>query len=131
MTRASTRTRDLCYSRALEISGGACEVCGERSVGSLHRRVTPGHGGRRGSATKQWEDDPANHLAVCGSGTTYCHGMMTNPYAFPTTRATLEAMGWVVARNGGVDPATVPVRTTRGFVLLDHDGGWIPCPSPT
>ncbi|MEU5155613.1 HNH endonuclease [Glycomyces sp. NPDC021274] len=90
-----------------ERSGGICEVCGLRRATNFQHRKNRSQGGR-------WT--ASNGLDVCGTGTTECHGdIHSNP-----TKA-YEA-GWSV--KSWDDETTAPVRTWRGLVLLDDEGGW-------
>jgi len=89
-----------------ERSGGICEVCGANRATNFQHRKNRSQGG-------PWS--ASNGLHACGSGTTGCHGRMhqepEEAYAF----------GWSV--KGAADPASTPVRTCYGWVLLDDEGG--------
>lgn len=94
-------------------SGGACERCGRNLVGtrlpySRHHRQRRRDGGDRLS----------NLLLLCGTGTTGCHGWITE-HPDPA-----QAAGWIVPALGDEDPAAVPVRLADGWLyLLDDAGG--------
>lgn len=90
-------------------SGGMCEVCGGKPSTNWHHRQNRSVGGR-------W--DAANGLAVCGTGTTGCHGYITtNPQA-------AREQGWSVPSH--LDPARTPAWIARrGFVLLNSVGDYI------
>lgn len=103
----STKTEKEARRLVRERSGGLCEVCGVRPATNYQHRKNRSQGG-------QWS--AVNGLDVCGSGTTGCHGRIHHSPA-----AAYEA-GWSV--KSWEDPAVVPVRTTRGLVLLDDEGGW-------
>ncbi len=112
---------------------GRCLRCGGRAT-NRHQRVGAGSGGRKGEALRR-QASPANHVSLCGSGTTGCHGACTNPAGFGLTREQLEQEGWIVRRNGGQDPALVPLRTDAWpeygpWVLLGHDGDVSPSHPP-
>lgn len=90
-------------------SGGRCERC-DRALGggigvSRHHRMRRRDGGDRLS----------NLLLLCGSGTTGCHGWVTE---HPDEA---YANGWSVRALATTDPAEVPVRINgRLWVLDDH-----------
>ncbi len=91
---------------------GRCLRCG-RPLGeprspswSCHHRQLRSQGG---------SDGPENRAALCGSGTTGCHGWAHHNRA--------DAAGWVVPSHG--DPARVPVLSwDRGLILLDGEFCW-------
>ena len=56
-----------------------------------------------------------NLILLCGTGTTGCHGWVHNHPA-----ESYEA-GWLV--HSWDEPLEVPVRSWRGLLLLDADGG--------
>lgn len=98
-----------------ERDAGRCVRCG-RFVGdwkSRHHRVSKGAGGSK----REWINSPSNLITLCGSGTTGCHGWVTEN----TTRAR-EFGGWCLNRNGLDDPRTFPVLYLGRWVLLDDDG---------
>lgn len=106
------RARDLVYGR----SGGVCEL---QIVGVCLGRATNWHHRLARSQGGLWQ--ASNGIHVCGSGTTGCHGAVTNTNGH---RAEYEAKGWIVSR--GVVPATVPVVLwPMGIVRLDDEGGWL------
>lgn len=66
---------------------------------------------------------PSNLLLVCGSGTTLCHGEITNN----VNRARALDAGWVVWLNAKIEPAAVPVtHALYGRVFLADDGSVTP-----
>jgi AhpD family alkylhydroperoxidase len=71
---------------------------------NLHHRQLRSQGGK---------NTAANLIALCGSGTTGCHGWV---HAHP---ADARAVGLIVP--SWADPAETPVRTWRGLVLLTDD----------
>lgn len=123
-TGAMRAQRDAVLAR----DGGRCARCGiDVTTGAVgyndHHRQGRGMGGRKGGA-RAAANLPARRLTLCGSGTTGCHGWVTeHPDA-------AERAGLVVRRGGGIDPARVPVLTWRGWVLLDDDGGLAASPAP-
>lgn len=106
---------------------GRCVVCGhlvDRAGDgwSVHHRQNRGMGGRRGAA-RAVSNSPANLVLVCGSGTSGCHGDITEG-RIPDARR----FGYVIPTNATVDHATVPIRTPFGWRLLDHEGGYTDLP---
>jgi hypothetical protein len=107
-------------------SGGWCEVrlpgvCLGRAA-NMHHRKNRSQGGRA---------DAANLVDLCGSGTTGCHGALTDTQG---RRAEYEVNGWIVP--GYQEPATVPVlihnaTTGHDWVLLDDHGDLEFAPFPT
>lgn len=101
--------RRLVYKR----SGGACEV---RIAGVCLGRATNWHHRQNRSQSGQWL--PSVGLHVCGSGTTGCHGALTNTNGH---RTEYERNGWIVRSHQ--NPAAVPVLYAgRDFYLLDDAG---------
>lgn len=60
-------------------------------------------------------NEPANLLTLCGDGTQLCHGWVER---HPTWA---QQHGWSVSFYGTA-PATIPVWTWRGWVLLTAGG---------
>lgn len=86
-------------------SGGVCEICGSARATNWHHRKNRSQGGK---------DTIANALHLCGSGTTGCHGRVTeNP-------AEAYKHGWSV--RSGFDPAETPVYRLRSWVVLNDNG---------
>ena len=98
---------------------GRCARCGRelygpsRGVGwSVHHRVDRGMGGSR----VWWINLPGNLLLLCGSGTTGCHGKVTN------NPAAAEQGGFSV-RRGVILPEEIAVQHALfGVVFLLNDG---------
>ncbi|WP_280499411.1 HNH endonuclease [Nocardia cyriacigeorgica] len=85
--------------------GGRCERCGQAGY-TIHHRRKRSQGGT-------WE--PSNLLALCGSGTTGCHGWVeANPNL-------ATAFGFWLRH--GQDSTTTPVWLWGRGVLLDDAGG--------
>lgn len=105
-------------------SGGRCEV---RVPGVCQGRATNWHHRRNRSAGGRWV--PSNGLDLCGTGTTGCHGYITEHPAESAEN------GWTV--RSWNDPVHVPalIHTTsfvHALVLLDDDGCFTPYhPPPT
>lgn len=98
----------------LERAGYRCECCG-KALGerrgedfSIHHRRCRGMGGTSWFGANL----TSNLLAVCGSGTTGCHGWIE------THRAEAMASGWLVSRYK--DPFTVPVEIEGRLVWLTN-----------
>ena len=88
-----------------ERAGDCCEIC-NAPANNAHHRKNRSQGG---------QDVLSNLLLLCGSGTTGCHGWVTNH-----PRTSMER-GWSVP--SWRDPAETPVTVycTR-LVLLSDDG---------
>lgn len=87
-------------------SGGVCERCGVAPATNWHHRKNRSQGG---------DDTLPNALHLCGSGTTGCHGYVTEHPADSYDK------GWSVRR--AFDPADVPVYRMGEWVLLTASGG--------
>ena len=103
MSRIPKAQRDKLAQR----SHGACEICFFAYATNWHHRKNRSQGG---------DNSLSNAMHLCGSGTTGCHGMVTeNP-------ALAYENGWSV--RSGHDPAIVPVlRFGSDWVLIDNEGG--------
>ena len=95
-------------------SGGGCEVgiegvC-QGAATNIHHRLKRSHGGT-------WA--PSNLLALCGSGTTGCHG-----YIEAHPNYSRQFGYWIFTGDG--EPNTVSVylhaHTVPRWVLLDDEG---------
>lgn len=90
-----------------------CNLHGTRGIDwSIHHRRRRGMGGDPRPDT----DLPANLVAVCGSGTTGCHGWIES------NRDAARALGLLVRADRM--PCLVPVVTWYGWVRLDNVGGF-------
>lgn len=111
MTGVTTRVRQIVLERDLH----TCQLCGRYIYGdtySLQHRVARG----MGSSGRDWKNLPANLVTVCGHATEpgKCHQFIeSHP-------AEAERLGYRVRQ--GANPASVPVKTYRGWLLLDNDG---------
>lgn len=99
-----------------------CEVCGDPLTGpkgmSIHHRKPRRMGGTRDKAI----NSPANLMAVCGSGTTGCHGHLES------RREWAIAHGYIVPSWD--NPADTPVIIDgMGSVYLHPEGGYSTNPS--
>jgi hypothetical protein len=96
-------------------SAGRCERCGLPGPTTVHHRVKRRRGGT-------WA--PANLLALCGDGTTGCHGWVE---AHP-----LNAQAHGLDLPTGTDPTTAEAYlwTVNGAAwwLLTDDGGYAEAP---
>jgi len=105
-------TRRLVLARDL----GRCAWCG-RWYGdalNIHHRLLRSHG---------TDNSPSNLIALCGSGTTGCHGAVHRKVAVSHQRGMI-VRSWLV-------PAEVAVLTWRGWMTLDDDGGAHAAPRPS
>ena len=86
-------------------SSGVCELCGAAQATNFHHRKNRSQGGKH---------ELSNAMHLCGSGTTGCHGMVTeHPLrAFDN--------GWSVRSR--FTPAEMPVKVRGEWVLLDDLG---------
>lgn len=113
-TGPNQKTRDVVAEREI----WCCARCG-RHLGSRggnhHHRRNRGQGG----SSKASINAPSNLLYVCGSGTTGCHGWITNH------PAKARELGFSLWLNSNEDPRDVAVQHAMyGRVFLDDDGGW-------
>lgn len=105
----SVKTRAQLHERA----HGCCERCGLYGANNAHHRRNRSQGGT---------DTLSNLALLCGSGTTLCHGWITE---HPDLA---EAEGWTIRRGDPRSPAEVPVRRysrelgEHRLVLLDDNG---------
>jgi hypothetical protein len=104
----------------VERAGNRCERCGRALLSwpfSLHHRRPRGMGGSHRPDT----DSVANALALCGSGTTGCHGWVES------NRDEARRLGFLVASHD--DPQFVPVALHLSrWVALHHDGTYRDAP---
>lgn len=107
----------------LNRSGFRCEICGkplgQNQFYSIHHRIPRGMGG----TDRPELNETSNLLALCGSGTSGCHGYIENH------RQEAYEKGWIVLRDH--NPADVPVEicidlpqmpSIKKFVFLSDDG---------
>jgi HNH endonuclease len=107
-----SRVRPSQREKLRERAHGCCEACGSPGATNAHHRINQSQGGL---------DDLANLMLLCGSGTTGCHGTVTeSPHL-------ARWMGYTLSSHQ--DPARSHVcrwsRELGGqqWVLLDDDGG--------
>ena len=103
---------------------GRCVRCGA-AASNTHHRKNRGMGGRRSADAVAEVNALGSLLSMCGSGTTGCHGDVTNG---DTVQAAID--GYVVGTNTIIDPADVPVKAYDGWFLYDNQGGRSSCPPP-
>jgi 5-methylcytosine-specific restriction protein A len=102
-TGPTAKVRALVYER----DGYSCRRCGDvDGPYALHHRRPRAAGGSRREDTNL----PSNLLLLCEQ----CH------LDVESKRDVSRAFGFLVRQ--GDDPATVPVRTVNGWVLLHADG---------
>jgi hypothetical protein len=86
---------------------GRCERCRGPLDGvfgmSVHHRKPRGLGGGKG---RPWINEPPNLLAICGSGTTGCHGWVESNRTIALHRGLLLLTGWL--------PEQTPFQSTDG-----------------
>lgn len=86
-------------------SDGICEICGTAPATNFHHRK---------NRSQLGGNELSNALHLCGSGTTGCHGMVTehprDAYNY----------GWSV--RSGFNPAETSVLRMGEWVLLDDEG---------
>lgn len=102
--------QEIAMPKLLARSGGHCERC--------DRQLTPGVSvNRHHRARRQAGGDCLeNLLLLCGTGTTGCHGWVTE---HPTEA---YANGWSVRALSNQDPADVPVRIRGRWWKLNPNG---------
>lgn len=102
-----------------------CEICGNFLSGvrgmawSLQHRLPRGMGGTRRPEVSA----ASNLIAVCGNGTTGCHGHLE------AHRLLAYDQGRAIRHGRDVNPAEVPVQLIHGHVLLADDGTWTEVPT--
>lgn len=112
MTAVALDVREAVLGRA----GGVCEHCGDPFDSvfglSVHHRHPRGMGG----TSRGWVNRPANLLAVCGSGTTACHGWIESHRT--------DALDRGLLLRSGYHPDETPYRDRDGtWWLLNDDAG--------
>lgn len=112
--RRSTGPTPAVRALVVERAGGACELCREPlgDVWSLHHRLPRRMGGTR----RGWINSPSNLLAVCGTGTTGCHGYIE------IHRVEALGCGWLLPDGQHPDQVSVllPRPTLRGHVARER-----------
>ncbi|WP_157571811.1 HNH endonuclease [Nocardioides alkalitolerans] len=117
-TGPSSAVRDIVAARC----GGRCEICDRPLAGtpwSRHHRNPRQMGGKRRAGI----NEASNLLAICGTGTTGCHGRVE------ANRRVAYTAGWLVHDRD--DPRLVPVELARGLTWLDDDGMYLTTPPST
>ena len=116
----SAGTRAKLHERAM----GCCERCGKPGATNAHHRLNQSQGG---------PDTLSNLLLMCGSGTTGCHGWVTqHPDDAQAHGFTVKLGQLTLSRTEPVTVSTEPVRRwsrvlgRAEWVLLDDDGGITP-----
>jgi hypothetical protein len=121
-TGPTKEVREIVLDRARH----RCERCGEllgmNMFYSIHHRIPRGMGG-----TDRTElNEPSNLLALCGSGTSGCHGWVESH------RSDSYGDGWLCYRND--DPRNIMVKVINPdsmsdrfqYVYLSDDGTYKP-----
>jgi len=96
----------VCRALVRARSDRICEVCGSQPAHNVHHRKNRSQGGT-------WA--ASNLLDVCGSGTTGCHGRITDDHD-----GTAHRNGWTC--KSFENPATTPCTTRNGRVRLLDNG---------
>lgn len=101
MTAIPKSQREKLRARSL----GVCELCGAAPATNFHHRKNRSQLGGH---------NLSNALHLCGSGTTGCHGLVTEHPKDAYDN------GWSV--RSGFNPADVPVKRMGVWVRLHDDG---------
>lgn len=99
-------------SQRVRLRDRAEHVCEVRIAGVCMSYGTNAH--HRKNASQGGTDDLSNLLLCCGSGTTGCHGWITEH------PGEAKRNGWSVWRSD--DPAVTPVRYRGAWARLDNEG---------
>lgn len=112
----TSNTRSIIKHR----SGGLCELCQREPMTNIHHRKPRGMGGTR----RPWVDEPSNLIALCGSGTTGCHGWIESHRADSYDRGLLLKTGMM--------PFHTPFQDDRNewWLLVGDDKHLILFPNP-
>ena len=109
MTPVPNAQRELLLLR----SQGVCELCGAAQATNWHHRKNRSQGGG---------NSLSNAMHLCGSGTTGCHGMVTEHPSDSFDN------GWSV--KSFANPADIVVKRQGEWVLLDDLGYVTPVVQP-
>lgn len=125
--RASRKDVEAARSLVRARDGHQCQMCGRSIVdfpSSVHHRINKGNGG-----SAKYER-ASLLIRLCGSGTTYCHGWVTEHPKLAGQVAD-GGTGWLLPRNNpDIDPTREPILTFKGWVTLDDEGGTHACDPP-
>lgn len=134
--RAPDDVEALVLARATVAGQLRCELCGRNvrrerrgelaAAGgwSIHHRMNFGMGGMPAKRAILLQV-PSLLVAICGNGTTGCHGDITENRP---SRTVLLERGHLVSRDHR-DPWGVPILLAgERLVVLDNDGGYTPAP---
>jgi hypothetical protein len=121
--KATRAVQDAARRIVRERDGHRCQMCSRSIVdfpSNVHHRINRGSGG---SAKLE---RASLLIRICGSGTTYCHGWVTEH-----ARKGDRCNGWVLPKlNADVDPTQEPILLFDGWHLLDDEGNRTPCAPP-
>jgi hypothetical protein len=102
MSRIPAKVRTQLHERAQ----GCCEICGKHGATNAHHRKNQSQGGQHVLS---------NLMLLCGSGTTGCHGWVTQ------SPRSADRLGWLVWSYE--NPAEKPVRMWAfRWALFGDDG---------
>ena len=121
MPKSSRSEMDAFRAVVLERDACTCQMCGENV---MHKLASIQHRRPRGMGGSALVNIPSNGVLVCGSATTpdSCHNEIEH-----VDRTKAQEFGYLIPKLSGIHPSTVPLWTfTRGWILLDDLGGWIP-----
>lgn len=102
---------DAARAAIYEATGGRCAGCGSPQVTAQHRRAR-GKGGTSRAEIGQ----PGNGVALCGSGTTGCHGWAEHH------PAAALLLGWRL--DASDDLVGAPFWTRHGWYCWGVEDGW-------
>ena len=118
MPKASRAAQEAARRIVRTRDGHRCQMCGRPILdypSSIHHRINRGSGG---SAKLE---RASLLIRMCGTGTTGCHGWVTNE----PRRAGL--WGWLLPKNNpDIDPERERILCFDGWFVLTDDGGRLP-----
>lgn len=120
MPKATRAVEEAARRLVRQRDGHQCQMCGRSIVdfpSSIHHRINRGVGG---SAKLE---RASLLIRICGTGTTYCHGFVTEH-----ARKGDSCMGWVLPKlNADINPELEPILLFDGWHYLIDDGSRTPC----
>jgi hypothetical protein len=114
MPKATKAAQEAARRIVRQRDGYRCQMCGRSIVdfpSSIHHRINRGSGG---SAKLE---RPSLLIRMCGTGTTGCHGWVTNE---PRQAG---KWGWLLPKNNpDIDPERERILLYDGWHILTDDG---------